>query len=390
MKKNNQVEVNFKSFVNDADMLNKAHDYYIELEDKFYNNENVEDVSEPMITMHTIKRGGNEYVVAYSLSITVREKVGDEIKNTVSTYIIPGSILIVDKDRHTNVDKFRSKQDANGGCTKMLRGSLFDVNAEVFSMKDYSLWKVEDLIKANEVEINAAHSLANDKSTEYGQYIREALGYGAGTKTDRNQYIVNMRMGVKKREGHVIGMYETNNLADILRYQAKLFNVEDLKKPAEGPIIGVETGTKYSSGRKETYGSPKNFVLGNKLKYKLQHKYDLESADTATFNVFNEYTGSDAKNSLNEHDILQLKSSVRVDANAAIDGNVKRYEVELDSKFKGIVNVVLSVKVVNSIWMSGSVADIAYVSGENTLYIRINDLAMHVNEHPVIGRINWV
>lgn len=391
MKKNNQVEVKFKSFVNDADILNKAHDYYLELEDKFYNNENVEDVSEPVIVMHTIKRGNIEYVVAYSLSIIVRMKVGDKIKNQTSTYIIPGSIIIVDKSKFNNVSKFKSKQDANGGCTKMLRGSIFDETTEVFSMKDYSLWKVEDYIKANEIDINAAYTLANDSSVNYGQYIRETLGYGVGTKTDHAQYIVSMRNGINKRAGHVIGLYKTGSLADILRYQAKLFGVEDLKKPAEGPIVGVETGIEYSSGRKETYGSPKNFVLGEKLKYKLQHKYDLESADVATFNILNSYAGAlDAKNSLNEHDCTDLKSNVRVDANAAIDGNVKKYVVELPSKYKDIVNIVLSVSVVDSVWMSGSVADIAYVSGENALYIVLHDLAMHVNEHPVIGQINWV
>ena len=200
-----------------------------------------------------------------------------------------------------------------------------------------------------------------------------------------------MRNGLTKKKGQVIGLYETGSVADILRYQAKLLNMEDFKKPAEGPIVGVETGTVYSSGRKETYGSPKNFVLGRKLKYKLQHEYDLESADMAIFNVFNSYAGVlDANNSLNEYDATYLKSSVRVDANAAIDGNIKKYVVELPAKYKDIVNVVMAVKAVDSVWMSGNMADIAYVPDNNTLYIKLHDLTMHVNEHPVVGVINWV
>lgn len=391
MKKNNQVEERFKSFVNDADILNKAVSYYHDLEKKIRSNKNVVDVSEPVIAMHTIKHGGVEYVVAYSLNIIVREKDDDMVKDTPSTYIIPGSILVVDKEKFTNVSMFKKKQGANGGCTKMIRGSIFDGETEVFSMKDYSLWKVEDLIKTNQVKSNAALTLANDNNDSYGQYIRETLGYGMGVKSNRFQYIVSMRNGLTKKKGHVIGLYETGSVADILRYQAKLFNVENLKKPAEGPIIGVETGTIYSSGRKETYGSPKNFVPGRKLKYKLQHEYDLESADTAVFNVFNSYAGVlDAKNSLNEYDATYLKSSVRVDANAAIDGNIKKYVVELPAKYKDIVNVVLAVEAVDSVWMSGNVADIAYVPDNNTLCIKIHDLAMHVNEHTVVGVINWV
>lgn len=391
MKKNNQVEEKFKSFVNDADILNKAVSYYHDLEEKIHSDKNVVDVSEPVIAMHTIKRGGAEYVVAYSLNIIVREKDGDMIKDTPSTYIIPGSILVVDKEKFTNVSMFKKKQGANGGCTKMLSGSIFDGDTEVFSMKDYSLWKVEDFIKTNQVKSNAALTLANDNNDSYGQYIRETLGYGMGTKSNRFQYIVSMRNGLTKKKGHVIGLYETGSVADILRYQAKLFNVEDLKKPAEGPIVGVETGTVYSSGRKETYGSPKNFVLGRKLKYKLQHEHDLESADKAIFNVFNSYAGVlDDKNSLNEYDATYLKSSVRADANAAIDGNVKKYVVELPAKFKDIVSVVLAVEAVDSVWMSGNVADIAYIPDNNTLCVKLHDLAMHVNEHPVVGVINWV
>lgn len=390
MNKNNQVDVKFKSFVNDADILNKAVSYYHDLEKKIRSNKNVVDVSEPVIAMHTIKRGGVEYVVAYSLNIIVREKDDDMVKDTPSTYIIPGSILVVDKEKFTNVSMFKKKQGANGGCTKMLRGSIFDGETEVFSMKDYSLWKVEDFIKTNQVKSNAALTLANDNNDSYGQYIRETLGYGMGTKSNRFQYIVGMRNGLTKKKGQVIGLYETGSVADILRHQAKLFNVEDLKKPAEGPIIGVETGTVYSSGRKETYGSPKNFAVGRKLKYKLQHEHDLESADTAIFNVFNSYAGVlDAKNSLNEYDANYLKSSVRADANAALDGNIKKYEVELPAKYKDIVNVVLAVEVVDSVWMSGNVADIAYVPDNNTLCIKLHDLAMHVNEHPVVGVINW-
>lgn len=391
MKKNNQVEAQFKSFVNDADILNKAVSYYNDLEKKIRSTENVEDVSEPVIAMHTIKRGGVEYVVAYSLNIIVREKDDDMVKDTPCTYIIPGSILVVDKERFMNVSMFKKKQDANSGCTKMLRGSIFDGETEVFSMKDYSLWKVVDFIKTNQVNGNAALTLANDNNSSYGQYIRETLGYDMGTKSNRFQYIVSMRNGLTKKKGQVIGLYETGSVADILRHQAKLFNVEDLKKPAEGPIIGVETGTVYSSGRKETYGSPKNFVLGRKLKYKLQHEYDLESADTAIFNVFNSYAGVlDANNSLNEYDATYLKSSVRVDANAAIDGNIKKYVVELPAKYKDIVNVVMAVEAVDSVWMSGNMADIAYVPDNNTLYIKLHDLTMHVNEHPVVGVINWV
>ena len=391
MKKNNQVEEKFKSFVNDADILNKAVSYYHDLEEKIHSDKNVVDVSEPVIAMHTIKRGGVEYVVAYSLNIIVREKDDYMVKDTPSTYIIPGSILVVDKERFTNVSMFKKKQGANGGCTKMIRGSIFDGETEVFSMKDYSLWKVKDFIKTNQVKSNAALTLANDNNDSYGQYIRETLGYGMGTKYNRFQYIVSMRNGLTKKMGHVIGLYETGSVADILRYQAKLFNVENLKKPAEGPIIGVETGTVYSSGRKETYGSPKNFVLGRKLKYKLQHEHDLESDDTAVFNVFNSYAGVlDAKNSLNEYDATYLKSSVRVDANAAIDGNIKKYVVELPAKYKDIVNVVMAVEAVDSVWMSGNMADIAYVPDNNTLCIKIHDLAMHVNEHPVVGVINWV
>lgn len=391
MNKNNQVDVKFKSFVNDADILNKAVSYYHDLEKKIRSNKNVVDVSEPVIAMHTIKRGGVEYVVAYSLNIIVREKDDDMVKDTPSTYIIPGSILVVDKEKFTNVSMFKKKQGANGGCTKMLRGSIFDGETEVFSMKDYSLWKVEDFIKTNQVKSNAALTLANDNNDSYGQYIRETLGYGMGTKSNRFQYIVGMRNGLTKKKGQVIGLYETGSVADILRHQAKLFNVEDLKKPAEGPIIGVETGTVYSSGRKETYGSPKNFAVGRKLKYKLQHEHDLESADTAVFNVFNSYAGVlDAKNSLNEYDATYLKSSVRADADAAIDGNVKKYVVELPAKYKDIVNVVLAVEAVDSVWMSGNVADIAYVPDNNTLCIKLHDLAMHVNEHPVVGVINWV
>ena len=391
MKKNNQVEAQFKSFVNDADILNKAVSYYHDLEKKIRSTEKVEDISEPVIAMHTIKRGGVEYVVAYSLNIIVREKDGDMVKDTPCTYIVPGSILVVDKERFMNVSMFKKKQGANGGCTKMLRGSIFDGETEVFSMKDYSLWKVVDFIKTNQVKSNAELTLANDKNTGYGQYIRETLGYGMGTKSNRFQYIVSMRNGLTKKKGQVIGLYEAGSVADILRHQAKLFNVEDLKKPAEGPIVGVETGTVYSSGRKETYGSPKNFVLGRKLKYKLQHEYDLESADMAIFNVFNSYAGVlDANNSLNEYDATYLKSSVRVDANAAIDGNIKKYVVELPAKYKDIVNVVMAVKAVDSVWMSGNMADIAYVPDNNTLYIKLHDLTMHVNEHPVVGVINWV
>ena len=391
MKKNNQVEAQFKSFVNDADILNKAVSYYHDLKEKISSSENVEDVSEPVIAMHTIKRGGIEYVVAYSLSVIVKEKDGDMVKDTPSTYIIPGSILVVDKVKSKNVSMFKDKQSANGGCAKMLSGSIFDDDKEVFSMKDYGLWKVEDFIKTNQVKVNAALTLANDDNSSYGQYVRETLGYGMGTKSNRFQYIVSMRNGLTKKKGQVIGLYETGSVADILRHQAKLFNVEDLKKPAEGPIVGVETGTVYSSGRKETYGSPKNFVPGRKLKYKLQHEYDLESADVAIFNVFNSYAGVlDAKNSLNEYDATYLKSSVRVDANAAIDGNIKKYVVELPVKFKDIVNVVIAVEAVDSVWMSGNVADIAYVPDTNTLCVKLHDLAMHVNEHPVVGVINWV
>ena len=382
MKKNNQVEAQFKSFVNDADILNKAVSYYHDLEKKLRSTEKVEDVSEPVIAMHTIKRGGVEYVVAYSLNIIVREKDGDMVKDTPCTYIVPGSILVVDKERFMNVSMFKKK---------MLRGSIFDGETEVFSMKDYSLWKAVDFIKTNQVKSNAELTLANDKNTGYGQYIRETLGYGMGTKSNRFQYIVSMRNGLTKKKGQVIGLYETGSVADILRYQAKLLNMEDFKKPAEGPIVGVETGTVYSSGRKETYGSPKNFVLGRKLKYKLQHEYDLESADMAIFNVFNSYAGVlDANNSLNEYDATYLKSSVRVDANAAIDGNIKKYVVELPAKYKDIVNVVMAVKAVDSVWMSGNMADIAYVPDNNTLYIKLHDLTMHVNEHPVVGVINWV